>query len=219
LVALEMARQLHAAGEEVALLAALDAGPSSRDLSREAREAEGDGVPALYRWATDLLREHNPLDLDELRRLGDFDRQLDYALDAAHRAGLSGVIADHLPQLEALRRYHRVLAANQRALDAYRPLPYAGPVILLRAEAGLRLRGADPTLGWSAIAADLTILDVPGNHDNMIERPYVRIVAGVLGRCLERAGGPLCRGEISASASELAIAVAKDQTVLEREPG
>jgi thioesterase domain-containing protein len=69
-------------------------------------------------------------------------------------------------------------------------------VLLLRPKLDIRYRlsGArqlnidrdpmHPDNGWSPYAADLTIIEVPGNHDSMVLEPNVRVLSGHLRRAL-----------------------------------
>ena len=48
--------------------------------------------------------------------------------------------------------------------------------------------------GWTPFASDLTIIEVPGDHDGMVLEPYVRVMAGHLRSALktaDRAGAAL----------------------------
>ena len=57
-----------------------------------------------------------------------------------------------------------LIEACDRAAAAYVPLPYAGPVCLLRAADDPEVFPSDPIALWREIAPDLTIGDVPGTH-------------------------------------------------------
>jgi len=71
------------------------------------------------------------------------------------------------------------------AMRRYRPQPYdGGPIIYVHAEIRQKQRG-DPMPLWRRVArAGLAIADVPGNHDDMIVEPNLRLVAAELDRAL-----------------------------------
>ena len=61
-------------------------------------------------------------------------------------------------------------------LQTYKPEPYPGRVIFYRAEAqGLFTFSLDK--GWKSICDSLDIQTIPGNHVNMMQKPYVRFLA------------------------------------------
>ena len=80
------------------------------------------------------------------------------------------------------------------AWDAYVPQPYLGKVTFFRPR--LRsLRSSDgPSAGWRDLAGgELEIYEVPGDHNNMLEEPQVRVLARQLNACLDKsrqAGSP-----------------------------
>jgi amino acid adenylation domain-containing protein len=78
------------------------------------------------------------------------------------------------------------------AASRYDPRPYDGPAILFRA---LDRPGGvykDSAAGWSQLIPQLEVVDVPGNHIEMLNEPGVRIIAAQIvskvEECVERAG-------------------------------
>jgi thioesterase domain-containing protein len=81
----------------------------------------------------------------------------------------------------------RVFTANMRAAREYRPRPYPGRVLLVRAADGDRLAGAGPTAGWGELArGGVEVVEVPGDHWTLVEPPHVALLARELERRLGR---------------------------------
>jgi amino acid adenylation domain-containing protein len=76
-------------------------------------------------------------------------------------------------------RWHDVYRTTQgfRALRAYRPRPYPGPVVLLQSRAS----GSPSGLGWEPLAlGGLQVVSVPGGHHSMLMPPHVNAVGAAL---------------------------------------
>lgn len=174
-LAYEMARQLRAHGEEVSLVAIIDAfNPAMRCKNR-------------WKARVDRLRFHahmmNRLDL----------------------AGLAGYLRERFATIgrkvrqrvwRAIYRIH--LAADRRigdrlriadqiltvAAGPYEPQPYYGPVLLLRAAARPPGYHADAAHGWRGVAADLRVIDVPGDHRDMFLASSVGPMAAAIEEAL-----------------------------------
>lgn len=172
-VALEMARLLAAHGGEVVQLAVLDG-----------------WVPVVP--GDEDRDEHGAL-------MAAFGRELGLPPhDLARAVGEDGEVAPEERVARVLRRARelslvppdlrsddsdarwRTFAANLRAMRAYEPRPYAGPVTLLEAEEpidGVARRGPR----WEELATGgVTRHRAPGNHYTMLRRPHVDAVAAIL---------------------------------------
>jgi thioesterase domain-containing protein/glycosyltransferase involved in cell wall biosynthesis len=172
MVAFEMARQLMAVGEEVALLALFDSMAPLDGLRGEAFDLEAGDQELFDRWARDLLGDSVPTDepedkpelvLAELKR-----RQL-----VSERSGLAD-----------LRSHLELYRAHRRALRSYQPGPYAGSIALFRT-AGVQTRlfpeVDEVTLGWPVLVTGrIDVQVVPGNHVTMLAEPHVRELAAAL---------------------------------------
>ena len=176
LVAYEMARQLVEAGETVDLVVLLDTpfpehvslSPLDR-ISMKIQDFKREGVGYLIDWV------RNRIAWEKSRR--------------QKRTGGSGPAAEEFHN-EAIE------AAFRRALGRYEAGASAWPVLLLRPRLDIRYRLSGgrqlnidrdpmhPDNGWSPYAADLTIIEVPGDHDSMVLEPNVRVLAGHLRRAL-----------------------------------
>jgi amino acid adenylation domain-containing protein/non-ribosomal peptide synthase protein (TIGR01720 family) len=173
LVALEMAQQLQAAGEEVGLLVILDTTLTPPPPAKSPRF----GKLAQFEQA------HPSLSFSEMWELASREEDLAGELEAIKR--MFRVPAGLDPR--TVQRYQRTGQSLGRAKERYQPLPYAGPIVLCRAVNGHVLHSEDPTFGWSALAAGgLEIIDVPGSHNDMVYRPHVHGLAAKLRDCLDR---------------------------------
>lgn len=159
LVAFEMARQLKAAGREVALLAILD---SRRLLT--AKEALPEEPVFVEETAPDV---DMPLTQGPAQRLR--ARFAD-----ARKAGLS----PFSPEYHARRRIEQ---ASWRALLCYQPRPYAGRLHLLWSTGG-RSKGAARALeAWERLAeGGVERVEIPGVHLSVMQEPMIVEVGRLL---------------------------------------
>jgi thioesterase domain-containing protein len=171
LVALEMAQQLVAAGESIALLALLDTTPAG---------------PAGTNGEASSGREYGlDLSLEELARLGP-DEQLPYLWQHALKLGLiepevpTHVANQVLNELKHLFHHHMVLA------DQYVARPYTGRITLLRPMEAPFAVDTPRDRGWSKLAAAVDVRFVPGQHHSMVKEPHVQTLARTLNECVER---------------------------------
>jgi thioesterase domain-containing protein len=189
LVAFEMARQLSAAGERVALLAVLD-----EPAPHRARGWRWGPRPAarflgnLPRWLLDYLTQRSPgqILLDGWRA---GRRALKRALGLVGRLrGLEPARAsfdEAYSGVEVPESFRGIWEANYRAEMAYRPGPYAGRLTLLRARVQPLLGPHEPTLGWGALArGGVDIRRVPGNHVTLLKEPHLKALAEQLQKAL-----------------------------------
>ena len=84
------------------------------------------------------------------------------------------------------KRLFSVFKNNLLSVSRYYPEPGGGPVVLMRSDDGRKL-GSDGGMGWSEVARNLSIKDVPGDHYSIMKEPYVGALAGILRDCLDRA--------------------------------
>jgi amino acid adenylation domain-containing protein len=203
-VAFEMARQLEAQKQEIALLALFDSQiPAGR------KTPLGDDVSQLISFAADL-----GLDIDHantpwktLARM-EQGEQLALVLDEAKKSQL--LPADFAP--DDFSRLFNVFKANLGALYDYAPQPYEGKVTLLSASERMeeprlaerardflhRLnflktdKAADAAPGyvrsWEELAnGGVEWHSVPGNHYTIVREPHVGVLTAQLKDCIERA--------------------------------
>ena len=163
-VAFEMARQLHAAGERVELLALLDSvGPGEMP----ARPADDVG---LFQF---LLRDQLPLAAEALRSM-DADARIHAVLDAAKHQGM--LPPDLAPN--DLARTLNMVRAHLAALFDHAYHRHDGPLLYLRA-ADRRLGDPPhPELSWIDLAGGgIEIHVVTGDHISMHAPPHLSTLA------------------------------------------
>ncbi|PTL75058.1 non-ribosomal peptide synthetase [Vitiosangium sp. GDMCC 1.1324] len=178
-IALEMARQLRAQGEQVELLALIDSydlAPAVARLSPEQQEASR--LSALF--YADLLRaagQEPPVSDEALARME--PEELHRALEAVGKAA-AAVLGAGIQPLQALQR---VFEKNLRAAWKYSPPPYAGTVTLFEAsESSLQKQG-----GSRFAASEVQVTTLAGDHYSILRSPRVEELAARLGSLLERA--------------------------------
>lgn len=171
IVAFEIARQLQAAGDEVALLALVDAYAPSALPEHLTRQDEAQLFKAL------LTEEIPSVSLDELRAFT-HEELLAYVTKRL-------IEADIIPPdfgVEEVGRFFEVYKTNCRLAHSPVRSAYRGKIRLFRAreEEALQQRytPGDPSLGWAGCATEgAGILTVPGNHNTMMEDPHVAVFA------------------------------------------
>jgi amino acid adenylation domain-containing protein len=182
LVAFEMACQLTAAGQEVALLAVLDS--VTPEIER-GLDRPRDDATLLAILAAEMYLPVSPSDLRPL----DPEERLRVVAEQMSRAGL--VFDDPCGYL---RRHLAIFESRVRATLAYRPGPYAGRVSLFVASTpsegeGFHRGGGpgrlDLTQSWAKLAAGgLDVLQVPGTHHEIAREPNVQVLAELLRNCI-----------------------------------
>ncbi len=164
-VAYEMAQQLTANGEQVALLVLIDTYRPLAGKLVEPAEARG-----LVHFARDLGLSEDELGMS-WSALGQLPSTA--ALLHIHRAARP-LLGPEISS-ERLRHLYRLFRNNLKAMHRYRPQPWPGRLSLLRA-AGQPVP-ADPTLGWSELAGTVDVATVPGDHFDLLRAPHVKVLA------------------------------------------
>ncbi len=164
-VAFEIAHQLHAQGQAVALLALFETTRRGRTTTRLQRFARRLGFEA-----------------DNLRRLG-AGEQLAYLVEKTKKVAMKiryrvvGTVGIESARNRAIRK---VEAAHVEALRAYVPRVYPGRMVLFRATT------RDPYLGWGElVAGGIETVEVSPNGQTIVEEPRVRLLAARLRDWLE----------------------------------
>lgn len=175
-VAYEMAVQLAAKGERVALLGLLDGAPETE----RAPYTDEEWTRCLAEWkdAYPISRAMRELGVpqDLLVQLQASERLTRY-LAAAQSVGI--VPADI--SLEQFERFLHVFGSNGLAHRQYIPTCYAGPLTLVRTAVPT---GVDDAFGWRRYANNIVIHEMPGRHAAFMREPHVRRLAGILERHL-----------------------------------
>ncbi|HCQ64034.1 MAG TPA: polyketide synthase [Rhodobacteraceae bacterium] len=179
ITAFEIARQLEAAGEQIASLILLDTPlPIRPPLTRRDRIAinwlnlKDEGLSYVSTWA------RNRIEWERAKRRGGADDKAEGAHEF-HDAAIEAAF------LESVGKYR--LRRWQGPLTLFRP-----PLMARWEVAPGRLVGKDKHYmfrdnGWTRHAPQLTIHEVPGDHDSMVLEPNVRVLAARLKQVLERA--------------------------------
>ncbi|KAA0918102.1 polyketide synthase Pks13 [Dietzia sp. ANT_WB102] len=184
-LAVEVARQLRAAGDEVALVVLLDTVQPSEPIPDSLDEAE-----ARWRRYSEFAKRTYGLDVevprDFLAEHGE-DGVLDMLLGAlgAEANTMGGGVIEH----------QRASFVDNRILQSADLSSWAGvgaevPFVLYRAERmhdgaielEPRYAHIDPDGGWAGIVADLEVVQLEGDHLAMVDEPVV----GTVGRHLAR---------------------------------
>jgi thioesterase domain-containing protein len=191
-VAYEMARQLHADGERVALLALLEtfAPGYLRDipylpkkLNRRIRNLPriGDSFTNVGPWARmhfQILR-----DLDMRGKEAYLRVKL-----AARMREMRRRILKTVPRRQEATNLDAGVAIPDPNLPEYEPGTYEGKVAIFRAARQMIGVRRDPTMGWgSRISGDIEVHTVPGFHDSILFGPRLLHLAELLNESLAAA--------------------------------
>src|ERR1019366_7605476 len=175
-VAFEMAQQLHAQGQRVALLALLDGRIPTPDETFPEEDAE----------AILLVERYFGISFGRVESLAELpqDEQLAFLLEQAQSAGLVPAELD----VSQARRFVEHLRSDVRATQSYGLHLYPGRITFFKASETMAGTSPDPTMGWSEWASGgVEAHVVPGNHANLMYEPHVEVLAEKLTACLNRA--------------------------------
>ncbi|MEK6283280.1 MAG: amino acid adenylation domain-containing protein, partial [Acidobacteriota bacterium] len=194
IVAFEMAQQLQAQGQEVALLAVFDTASPSIFNSLPASDDEVDLLVGLA-WAEARSRDkYLHLSAEHMRSL-ESEERLQYFIDEIMKADITPLNVE----ITMLKRFLTGFRARQKAVRSYQPREiYEGRITLFRceeADAEMRktleqagLQTDDPWYGWTTHSSQpLEAHVVAGHHNRMFFDPYVENLARSVTACLERA--------------------------------
>jgi thioesterase domain-containing protein len=181
-VALEMAQELHAQGQHVALLAILDHTPPPIRYCSAIRRPSFliEFIRNAPWWIADDLLHYGVADvLGRIRLRARAAMARMTRLVTRDRAKFSAPEVETLFDLSRMPPdFQRVLEMHYKVLRSYQARVYPGSVVLFRARTRplFRLYGDD--LGWRGIASGgLTICVVPGNHETILKEPNVGYLA------------------------------------------
>jgi amino acid adenylation domain-containing protein len=175
-VAFEMAQQLHAQGQRVALLALFDGRIPTPDETFPEEDAEAILLVERYFGIS-----FGPIEsLTELPK----DQQLAFMLEQAKSAGLVPAELD----VSQARRFVELLRNDLRATQNYALHRYPGRISFFKASETVEGASPDQTLGWNDWASGgVDVHVVPGNHANLMYEPHVEVLAEKLTACLNHA--------------------------------
>ena len=185
IVAYEMARQLCAQGETVSLLVMLDTPiPTDSPLSLEeklaihAQNLKSEGLAYPAKWVKG---------------------KLEYKRHLVDKAGELQAQEQGRGQNEQNFHSQVIEAAFYRALELYDLSPQPFQIKLFRPRLRPVHKFSDGGMinvdrrriyqdnGWGRFVSSVDVFEMPGDHDNMVLEPNVRILAANLRRCIEAA--------------------------------
>jgi thioesterase domain-containing protein len=185
-VAFEMAQQLDAQGQKVALLALFD--------TYFPGELKYLPNPAFFHPRTPHFIQKADLHLGNLLLRKPKDR-LSYILEVVGR--VKTTIGKKIQRITRQVDPHstgslshalqEVLKANREAIINYTPQVYRGRIFLFLTSEAPDRTFYDRRLGWNEMAAEgLEVHVVPGSHDTLFGEPHVRLLSEKLRGCLQK---------------------------------
>jgi amino acid adenylation domain-containing protein len=178
LLALEAAEQLTASGQQVALVIMI------QSIHPEATDYKPN-TPAFKRmWyqmqkrasleRENLLRNPKGYASERLVHLWDAIRvQSSFAYQK-----ITGKDPSKSPEWSKLYFFEAVGLEHKKAMEKYRPGPYGGDVLVIRASEQLAGLIADEHLGWDrTLHGKLDVCEVPGREENLLLEPNVLLLA------------------------------------------
>jgi thioesterase domain-containing protein len=177
-VAFEMARQLEAAGEPVALVALLD----SRAPGLLGTTAPAAQLSLLKQFATDLAARAgiSATVFEPIWSAPGSDRD-ERLLEAAIAHGVLPPDVD----TQHLRNLLNVFVVNLHAERGYTPSAARVELTLIQSAQTAAARATEPTVGWSVLTdRGVRRYTTPGTHYSMMRRPHVETLARRLAAAL-----------------------------------
>ena len=188
LVAFEMARQLHAAGERVALLAFFD--------------TYAPGFPKLLPNTSVWRAKLNHTRLRAELHWGNFTAargwaKFDYFWSKTKKYGFSVVwrlkrmkrrSKERIESIFWPKAIKAVKKSGQQAACIFVPQKYPGRAVLFRATGNVQGIYPDPSLGWGELVeGGLDIYNTPGHHGAIVRDPRARVLVEQLKDSLAKA--------------------------------
>jgi amino acid adenylation domain-containing protein len=157
-----------------------------REPDIEAQDTEAEDAELLM----DIFAEELSILREETKSLAGRER-LEYVLQNARS---KNILPPDIDVVRA-RAYLKLYRTNRRAMEKYVARVYPGSVTLFKTARDIETPGSDeaetsektikmtkifqdPTMGWGDLAAGgVRVVDVPGNHQTMVNRPHVETLA------------------------------------------
>ena len=180
-IAYEMAQQLKAKNESVALLTLIDSyAPTVIPLPSEEID-EAIIVNHLAQHWEGIYGKKLDISLEKLRKL-DPDEQVKHLFDQAKQQAI------FLPETEMKQMLDlwEVFKSNTMAVCHYQPKPYSGSILLLNASKTPPEVIEDPTHGWgSLVLDDMQTHTITGDHYTIMKAPQIACLAEKLNNHLK----------------------------------
>ncbi|MGB8955328.1 MAG: thioesterase domain-containing protein, partial [Tumebacillaceae bacterium] len=180
-IAMEMAIQLQRQGRSVAHLGLLDSvvrdnTSAERIVFDEAliREMFRDGLKQLF--GVGLGEEAEPAEIQSLS----VEAEVEWLVERARTRGT----LQHGLDVQQLVNTYRVFQHNMEANGTYMPSAKVEHLYLYKASEGQT--DLQSLIPWSELAATMDVIEVPGNHETMMNMPHVMELAEKLREALER---------------------------------
>jgi aspartate racemase len=171
-VVFEMAQQLHAVGERVALLGFMDT------IEWQYLERVRQSADFFRRWG---------LRLDRLK-----DRRWEYVKETVVDQSSARVksmvyrLFDRFGR-QVPQRVSKLEDINRFAMSIYRPSVYPECLTIFRSVTRTNVDDNDELLGWGRlVSGGIEVQDVPGRHRDILVEPNVHILAEKMRACLDR---------------------------------
>ena len=180
-VALEMAQQLKARGEEVALLVMFDHAPFNSEFSGMGRRKTAVNILKNFpHWARSFAKLGPKRMFARLQRQFRVFVQQTSSKVTANNIHSDEVTADELLDYASELPQHRrtLIEKNYYAMRDYIPQMYDGSVLVIKAKARSLFRVNDPVEGWKQLSnGNLMVQTIPGSHEGIFKSPNVQILA------------------------------------------
>ncbi|MBD1807083.1 amino acid adenylation domain-containing protein [Microcoleus sp. FACHB-SPT15] len=179
-VAFEMAQQLVAQGEKIALLVLFDAGSVVAFKKLSVKERLSNHWQSFSRLGPNYILNKVTTRIKTIQT--SMREKLQHKL--SQNRGLVLANAEPIPTLPTIEQ------TNRLALKNYKPNVYPGLGILFRANTWAEEEEwfRDPLLGWGdRFEQGLEVYDVPGTHFTVLDEPHVQVLIKELKVCLEKA--------------------------------
>jgi amino acid adenylation domain-containing protein len=167
-IAFEMAHQLMAAGEPVALLGMLDSNAPLENVTLAKRDQLSGYWKRLKQFTPDRilskLKKGLAWRLLKVPGIEELSRKIYQLLDRPYPDGLQTML---------------YIQENQRASTRYIPQVYPGKLVLFKAkdQAVSVTLATDPRLEWAKLTEVFEVQEVPGDHIGILNEPHVQVLA------------------------------------------
>lgn len=187
-VVYEMAQRLQGMGEQVAQLIMLD---TAHPALMPRRWLQLDEPTLLFTWMRPHINNQDDASLALVEQDPELSAFRQLAREAQYQAAITWSQQQGLLpatwRVADLRHLIDNGRAAHRALQAYEPQPYGGPLTLIRVDSTSAQR--DTTLGWQALVTEpVAVHRMPGTHQQMVLHPYVARLAELVGQTMRERG-------------------------------
>ena len=185
-IAFEMARQFQAQGEEIAMLALMDANASDGNLP----EFKWGVLLSIFAVDLGLNLQNLSTSVEEILALPPMAQ----LRQVWKEAKLAGLVPSDMTLVE-FRRVFDIFKINAKTLGSYKTEEFRGRITLFSPEQDIEERifsndedhldwkaknpnSTDPLKGWDKVATEgVELVVVPGDHFTMMREPHVEVLA------------------------------------------